>query len=109
MQWGDISVDNFNALILILSKNLLLNLMLLRSALPLLLGKPLMSSGSRPEEFSVSQQQTKTDVCMTLAHLLPLLFPEFTALFSPCFFLKYFCSLLSLFIFFLLFLKQLSS
>lgn len=67
--------DNFNALILILSKNLLLNVMLLCSALPFLLGKPLLkSSGSRPDAFSVSQQQNKTDVCMTLAHLFPLLF-----------------------------------
>lgn len=67
--------DNFDAFIVILSKNLLLNLMLLHSVLSILLGKPpLLSSGSRPDAFSVSQQQTKIDVCTTLAHLFPLLF-----------------------------------
>lgn len=74
--------------------------MLLHSVLSFLLGKPpLMSSGNRPDAVSVSQHQTKTDICMTLAHLFPLLLPEFTALFSSCFFLKYFFFPPSLFIF----------
>lgn len=48
-------VHNFKALILILSKNLLLNLMLFRSALPFLLGKsPLVCGGSRPDALLVS-------------------------------------------------------
>lgn len=75
--------------------------MLLCFVLSYLLGKPpLRSTGSRADAFLVSQQQTKTDVCMTLAHLLSLIFLEFTVLFSSRFFLKYFCFPLSLFIFF---------